>query len=125
MSHEFERLSGQVIEAALAVHKELGPGLYESTYEAAMRVALAHRNLAYSTQKEIKIFFEGEEVGSMRLDLTVFDDESEVVVELKAVDELADIHFAQLRAYLRASKLHVGLLMNFNSDKLVIKRVVA
>ena len=124
MNHDFEQLSSRIIEAAIAVHKELGPGLYESTYETAMKVALRNRHLAYFTQKEVKIFFEGEEVGLHRLDLTVYDAECEIVVELKAVESLADIHYAQVKAYLKASRLRIGLLLNFNSPTLVIKRIV-
>ncbi len=125
MSHAFEQLSGRIIEAAIAVHRALGPGLYESTYENALKVALRNRQLAYFVQREVKIYFEGEEVGLHRLDLVVCDAESEIVVELKAVEALEDIHFAQVRAYLKASKLHVGLLINFNAPTLTVKRVVA
>lgn len=124
MSHAFEQLSRRIIEAALAVHKELGPGLYESHYHKAMRVALGHRQIAYFNKKEVKVSFEGEDIGTLQLDLVVYDDQSEIVVELKAVESLAEIHFAQLRAYLKVSKLHVGLLINFNSTTLTIKRVV-
>jgi len=125
MGHTFEELSSRIIEAALAVHRELGPGLYESHYHKAMKVVLNHRNLAYSNQKEVQVVFEGEDCGLLRLDLTVFDEALEIIVELKAVEALHDIHFAQVRAYLKASRLHVGLLINFNSPTLTIKRVVA
>lgn len=124
MSHTFEELSGRVIEAALAVHRELGPGLYESHYHRAMRIALNHRDLAYYNQKEVRVFFEEEDCGLLKLDLTVYDQATEIVVELKAVEDLHDIHFAQVRAYLKASKLNVGLLLNFNSPTLTIKRIV-
>ncbi len=68
MGHEFEPLSGQVIEAAIAVHRELGPGFLESVYESAMKMALRHRGIVYEAQKEVTVFFEGEEVGIHRLD---------------------------------------------------------
>ena len=125
MSHNFEELSSRIIEAALAVHRELGPGLYESHYHKAMKVALSHRNLAYFNQKEVKVEFEGEDCGLLRLDLTVYDEATEIIVELKAVESLHDVHFAQVRAYLKASRLRVGLLLNFNSPTLTIKRIVA
>ena len=124
MSHTFEELSSRIIEAAIAVHKELGPGLYESHYQKAMKFALTHRQLAFSSQRELPVVFEGEDCGLLRLDLTVCDAASEIIVELKAVEGLHDIHFAQLRAYLKASKLRVGLLINFNSPTLTIKRIV-
>ena len=119
--HSFEQLSGRVIEAAIAVHKELGPGFLESIYESALKTVLRHRGMVYDSQKEVTIVFEGEEVGVHRLDLLV---EEEIVVELKAVKALEDLHFAQVRSYLKATKLHVGLLMNFNAPRLVVKRVV-
>jgi len=121
MGHQFDDLSGRVIEAAIAVHKELGPGFLESIYESAMKTALRHRGIAYEAQKEVTVFFEGEEAGVHRLDLIV---EGEIVVELKAVRALEEIHFAQVKSYLKATGLHVGLLLNFNAPTLVIKRVV-
>ena len=121
MGYEFEVLSGQVIEAAIDVHKALGPGFLETIYENALCVALSHRQILYETQKQVLIAFEGEEVGTHRLDLLV---RGEIVVELKAVKALEDIHFAQVKSYLKATHLHVGLLMNFNAPTLVVKRIV-
>jgi len=86
-----------------------------------MEVALRHRGLSFQEQKEIHIFFEEEDVGLHKLDLVVGD---EIVVELKAVKALEDIHFAQVKSYLKATGLHVGLLLNFNSPTLVVKRAV-
>jgi len=121
MGHQFDDLSGRVIEAAIAVHKELGPGFLESIYESAMKTALRHRGMTYEAQKEVTVVFEGEEAGIHRLDLLI---EGEIVVELKAVKRLEDIHFAQVKSYLKATGLHVGMLLNFNAPTLVIKRIV-
>jgi GxxExxY protein len=121
MGHEFEALSGLIIEAAIAVHKELGPGFLESVYENAMKIALTNRGTSYESQKDVPILFEGSQVGIHRLDLVV---ENEIIVELKAVKGLEEIHFAQVRSYLKATGLHVGLLMNFNAPRLIVKRVV-
>jgi GxxExxY protein len=121
MGYEFEALSGKILEAAVAVHKALGPGFLESVYQKAMEVALRHRHLPYQEQKEIHVFFEDEEVGLHRLDLIVAD---EMIVELKAVKALEDVHYAQVKSYLKATGLHVGLLLNFNAPTLVVKRVV-
>ena len=121
MGHDFEPLSGRIIEAAIQVHKELGPGFLESIYESALKVALRHCGIVYEAQKEVAIIFEGEEVGVHRLDLLV---DGEIVVELKAIKALEDIHFAQVRSYLKATSLRVGLLMNFHTPALVIKRIV-
>lgn len=121
MGHTFDELSKRVIEAAIAVHRDLRPGFLESIYHSALKTALRHRSLAYQSEKEVTVFFEGEEAGVHRLDLVV---ENELVVELKAVRVLEDVHFAQVRSYLRATGLHVGLLLNFNAPTLVIKRIV-
>jgi GxxExxY protein len=121
MGHEFEALSGQILEAAVAVHKTLGPGYLEGVYQKAMEVALRHRSIAFAEQKEIRIVFEEEEVGLHRLDLIVGN---EIIVELKAVKALQDIHHAQVKSYLKATGLRVGLLLNFNAPTLVIKRIV-
>ena len=121
MGHTFEALSGQIIEAAIGVHRELGPGFLESIYESALRVALRRRGIVYESQKEVTVVFENEEVGVHRLDLLVG---GEIVVELKAIKALEDVHFAQVRSYLKATRLHVGLLMNFNSATLIVKRIV-
>jgi GxxExxY protein len=86
-----------------------------------MCVALRHRGIACRKESEIRIFFEGEEVGLHRLDLII---DEQIIVELKAVKELEDIHFAQLKSYLKATGQRVGLLLNFNASTLVIKRVV-
>lgn len=121
MSYEFEALSGKINEAAIHVHRELGPGFLELVYESAMRVALRHRGIVYQSQHEVTVIFEGEEVGQHRLDLIV---EDQIVVELKAVKALEDTHFAQVKSYLKATRLNVGLLLNFNAPLLVIKRIV-
>jgi GxxExxY protein len=121
MGYVFEELSGKILEAAVAVHKALGPGFLESVYQKAMEVALRHRGIAFQEQKEIRIFFEGEEVGFHRLDLV---GGGEIVVELKAVQALDEIHYAQLKSYLKATGLRVGLLLNFNAPTLITKRVV-
>jgi GxxExxY protein len=121
MGHVFEPLSSEILAAAVEVHTELGPGFLESIYENALRVALRHRGIVCEFQKEFTIFFRGEEVGTHRLDLLA---EEQIVVEVKAIKALEDIHFAQLKSYLKATKLHVGLLLNFNAPALVIKRVV-
>ena len=121
MGHDFEAISGRIIEAAIDVHKVLGPGFLETVYEAALRVSLNRRQIAYECQKEVIIVFEGEEVGTHRLDLLVG---GEIVVELKAIKALEDVHFAQVKSYLKATGLHVGLLMNFNAPTLVVKRIV-
>ena len=121
MGHQFEELSNLVIGAAIGVHKALGLGFVESIYQKAMEVALRHRGIPFEKQKEIHVFFEEEDVGLQRLDLIAGE---QIILELKAVAALADLHYAQLKSYLKATGLHVGLLLNFNAPTLVIKRVV-
>jgi GxxExxY protein len=82
MGHQFEELSSRVLEAAVAVHTELGPGFVEPIYQKAMEVALQHRAISFHRQKEVALFFEDEYLGFHKLDLVVAD---EIVLELKAV----------------------------------------
>jgi len=119
--HNFEELSKKIIGAAIEVHRALGPGFLESIYEQALKVELVEHDIHYDSQKDIKINYLGVEVGLHRLDLLI---ENQIIIELKAVKELTDIHFAQLRSYLKATGLKVGLLFNFAKSTLDIKRVV-
>jgi GxxExxY protein len=119
--YQFEELSKKVIGAAIEVHRLLGPGFLESIYEEALKIELSKHKMHYEAQKEIRIQYSGVEIGCHRLDLIV---ENKIIVELKAVKEFADIHFAQLRSYLKATGLKVGLLLNFAKPTLEIKRIV-
>ena len=119
--HNFEELSKKIVGAAIEVHRELGPGFLESIYEEALKVEFTEHGLQYGAQKEIQIKYLGVEVGLHRLDLLV---EKQIVIELKAVKELTDVHFSQLCSYLKATGLKVGLLLNFAKPTLEIKRVV-
>ena len=114
-------MSNKVIGAAVEVHKELGPGFLESIYEEALKVELSKNELDFANQMEVQIEYLGVPVGLHRLDLLI---QNEVIVELKAVKELADIHFAQLRSYLKATGMKVGLLLNFSKSTLEVRRVV-
>ncbi|MCA9062925.1 MAG: GxxExxY protein [Planctomycetaceae bacterium] len=121
MELELKELSGQVIGACIAVHRELGPGFLESVYENALQVELRRRQIPAGFQKEVCIQYAGEVVGVHQLDLLVAE---QLVVELKAVRELAGIHFSQVRSYLRATGLTHGLLVNFSTMPLTIRRVI-
>ena len=121
MGQQFEELSSRILGAAVEVHKALGPGFLESIYQRAIEVALGHRGIGFERQKEVHVYFEDVEVGIQRLDLVI---EGQIILELKAVKALEDIHFAQLKSYLKATGLRTGLLLNFNAPTLVIKRVV-
>lgn len=106
------RLTEQVIGAAILVHRELGPGLLESTYEKCMAVEMAERGLPFERQFPLKILFKRVRIDcGYRVDFLV---DRRVVVELKAVSRLEPIHSAQILTYLKLSGCHVGLLINFN-----------
>jgi GxxExxY protein len=101
-----------IIGAAICVHKELGPGLLESAYEACLAYELTERKLKFERQKALPVQYRRVELDcGYRIDLLV---ENQVVVELKAVETLEPIHEAQLLSYLKLSKCKVGLLINFN-----------
>ena len=96
----------------MAVHRELGPGLLESTYEVCLAYELAKRGLAVERQKELPVKYRGVKLDcGYRIDLLV---EDKVIVELKAVERLEPIHIAQVLSYLKLSGCNVGLLINFN-----------
>lgn len=117
-------ISSQIIGSAIEVHKFLGPGLLESSYEACLLFELRQKGLDVKSQVPLPISYKGLllEAG-YRIDILV---EGKVIVEIKAVDELADIHTAQILTYLKLTNLKLGLLINFNTVKLVdgLKRVV-
>jgi GxxExxY protein len=119
--HVFEALSKKIIGCAINVHKTLGPGFLESIYEQALMIEMSENGLRYESQKEIGITYRAVKVGIHRLDLVV---EDTIIVELKATRELADLHLAQLRSYLKAANLKVGLMINFSKPTLEVKRVV-
>jgi len=122
MTLEHEVLTDQIIAGAIEVHRRLGPGFIESIYENALLLELKKRGLRVSPQLEVPVEYGGVEVGKHRLDL--FVDET-IVVELKAIKNLEDIHFAVVRSYLRATGKKHGLLLNFAKVTLEIKRVIA
>jgi len=121
MGFDFDDISGKVIAAAMEVHKSLGPGFVEGVYEEALKLELGRCGIAFEAQKQVAVTYLGQVVGNHVLDLLV---DNALVVELKAVKTLEDVHFAQVRSYLRATGLRVGLLMNFNASVLVVKRIV-
>lgn len=113
-------LSGRVIEAAIAVHTALGPGFLESVYENALGVELRLRGIKFEQQKTIKILHHAEEVGEHRIDLVV---EGVLLVEMKAVKEIEDIFFMIARSQMKAASIPDGIILNFASTPLTIKRV--
>ena len=121
--HE-NRITARIVDAAVEIHRTLGPGLFESVYESVLAFELEGRGLRVERQKGLPVVFKGRDMGvGFRLDLLV---ESRVVVEVKSVEALAPVHTRQLITYLRLADVRVGLLLNFNVNLMRdgIKRVV-
>jgi GxxExxY protein len=110
---ELNELSGAIIDAAMEVHREFGPGLLERVYEAALSKELALRGISSRRQVAAPVIYKGEilDEEAYRIDLLV---EESVVVELKTVPSLLPIHEAQIHTYMRLSQKCLGLLINFN-----------
>jgi GxxExxY protein len=113
-------ITEQIIAAAIAVHRELGPGFLESAYEQALAVEFALRGIAFVRQYAIPLFYRDHQIGEHRLDFVV---ECKIVAELKAVEALEKVHFAIVRSYIKATGLSDGLILNFSSMPLTVKRV--
>ena len=113
---EENRIAACVINSALEIHKEVGPGLLESVYEVLLADSLAQRGLTVERQKPIPIFFRGKRFDEgFRADLVV---SGAVLVELKSVEALARVHKKQVLTYLKLSGLKLGLLINFGAELL-------
>ena len=120
---ELDILAHTVIGAALEVHRLLGPGFLESLYEEALSLELALRGVPFRRQAPIAVEYKGQPIGQARLDLLVSDP---LIVELKAVETISAVHLAQILSYLKASRLQLGLVINFNVPELRrgIRRVI-
>jgi GxxExxY protein len=110
-------LTGTIIGGAIAVHRYLGPGLLEHTYEMCLEAELRQRGIRVERQVPVRVRYLDVDLDcGYRIDMLV---ERQVVVELKVVRQLAPVHVSQVLSYLRLAELHVGLLFNFNVDALV------
>ena len=115
-----EALTEKIIGACITVHKALGPGFLEIIYLNALLIELKKLGLLCESEKEIRILYEGTLVGMHKIDLLV---EGELIVELKAVEDLNKKHYAQIRSYLKALSKPLGLLVNFSGYKLDVRRI--
>ena len=107
-----DALARLVVDAALAVHRNLGPGLLESAYQACLRLEIEKRGLQCQAEQELPLIYDGVTIaGAYRIDLLV---EEQLLVELKVVEKLLPVHTAQLVTYLKLSGKRLGLLINFN-----------
>jgi len=103
------------------VHKKLGPGFVERIYEKALSYELNKTNIKHKTQKSIQVKYDDLLLGDQRVDVVIDD---KIIVELKAVSELNNIHQAQMISYLKTADKKVGLILNFAKPKLEIKRIM-
>jgi len=108
------KVSSQIIKAAIDIHRQLGPGMLESVYQACMKVEFESMGLRYQSEVALPVYYQGKKVHDegFRMDLLV---EDQVIVELKSVEAVSSLHKKQLLTYLKLAKRPLGLLINFNS----------
>ena len=124
LEKERNNLSKVILDSAIEVHKELGPGLLESVYEICLCKELLNKGIPYQRQVSLPIMYKNEKLDAeFRMDIVV---EDEIIIELKAVEEMLPVHHAQLLTYLKLYNKRLGLLINFNTPRLVdgFKRLI-
>jgi GxxExxY protein len=119
--YPLSELTGKIIGCALEVHKLLGNGFQEVIYQRALDIEMRLQGLAFSREHEMNIFYKTENIGTRRVDFFV---EEKIMLELKAITQLEDVHLAQAINYLEAYSLDIGLLINFGNTSLQFKRVM-
>ena len=119
--YKYSDLTGKIIGCAMEVHRILGNGFQEVIYQRALAIEMTRQNLSFSREHEMQIFYKGEDIGTRRVDFFV---EEKIMVEIKAVVQLEDVHLAQAINYLEAYGLEIGLLINFGNSSLQFKRVM-
>jgi GxxExxY protein len=120
-SRKYSALTHRIIGAAMEVHNQLGNGFQEVIYQRALSIELNMRNLAHVRELEMELFYKEYPIGKRRVDFFV---EEKIMVEIKAVKQLEDVHLAQAINYLEAYNMEVGLLINFGNTRLQFKRVL-
>ncbi len=113
-------LSYQVMQAVFEVHNTLGPGYLEKVYEEALAVELELLNIPFERQKEITVIYKGRRVGQHRLDFVI---DGRIVLELKSVSTLANVHKKQVLSYVKATDLRLGILVNFATPRVQSERI--
>ena len=115
-----QELTYKIIGAAMEVHKHLGNGFQEVVYQRALAIEMQLQNILFSREYEIPLLYKDYDIGTRRVDFFV---ENEIMVEIKALIDLEDVHLAQAKNYVNAKNLEIGLLINFGSTSLQFKRV--
>ena len=113
-------LTGKIIGCAMEVHRHLGNGFQEVIYQRSLALELERHGLSFQREVEMTIYYEGIAVGNRRADFLV---EDKIMIEIKALSQLENVHLAQALNYLEAYKLEIGLLINFGATKLQFKRL--
>jgi len=116
-----KELTGRIIGACMRVHSELGNGFPEVIYQRSLAIEFSHSNLEYDREISMPLYYQGQNVGSRRVDFLV---EDKILLELKAVSEITSVHYAQILNYLKAYQLQIGLLVNFGEESLKFKRFI-
>ena len=116
-----DKLTERIIGIAMDIHNKLGPGFVEKIYQRAMAYEFKKGKIKFAEEAEIRVKYETIELGHQRVDFLVGD---EVIVELKCVGELNNIHSAQMLSYLKTANKRIGLILNFAENRLGIKRMV-
>jgi GxxExxY protein len=117
---KYKEITEKIIGCAMQVHSTLGNGFQEVIYQRALEIEMRYAGLVFEREKELPIFYRGENIGTRRVDFFV---DNKIMVELKALIILEDVHLAQAMNYLEAYKMEIGLLINFGAKSLQFKRV--
>jgi GxxExxY protein len=117
---KYQEITKKIIAASMRVHSELGNGFQEVIYQRALEIEMPFENLSFQREMEMPIYYRDQQIGTRRVDFFV---ENKIMVELKAIIKLEDVHLAQAMNYLEAYKMEIGLLINFGSKSLEFKRV--
>ena len=117
---KYEEITHKIIGCAMKVHNTLGNGFQEVIYQSALAIEMEQQGLGFQREMEMTIFYEGIDIGTRRVDFFV---EGNIMVELKALIKLEDVHLAQAMNYCQAYNLPIGLLINFGAKSLEFKRV--
>ena len=117
---KYQDLTKKIIACAMKVHSALGNGFQEVIYQRALVIEFADASLGFTREHEMDIFYKNQHIGTRRVDFFV---EEKIMVEIKAITKLEDVHLAQAMNYLQAYNLEIGLLINFGAKSLEFKRV--
>jgi len=119
--YKYSDITKRIIGAAMKVHSVLGTGFQEVIYQRALAIEMVKWNLSFNREMEMPIYYDEQEIGTRRVDFLV---EGKILVELKAVSHLDELHMVQAINYLEAYKLEIGLLLNFGAKSLEYKRLI-